>query len=587
MSKKIISLYRNKLAREEGTVTKDWGGKLSVALVYPSHYRLGMSNLGFQIVYGLFNKNPAVVAERFFLPEGVEMSLYLQSGKPLLSLETQRPLYDFDLIAFSLSFENDFPNILQILELGKIPLTHGERENRHPLIMAGGITTFMNPEPLASFMDLFLLGEAETCLPKFLAAIVGFTTVHASRTEILFHLAQNVQGVYVPSLYRVKYSRDGTIKSFAPKMDGIPEKIVVPSSEEAGFSGNNRPVSSIITPETEFRNKVIIELGRGCGHSCRFCAAGYVYRPPRVYDDSNLRACIREAVNKGKQLGLLSAAVSDVPGINDLMSLIVNGGCRFSVSSLRAESLTRGLLENLREAGQNIVTIAPEAGTERLRKTINKHLTENQITDSVRLISGTGDFSIKLYFLMGLPTETGDDMAGIVNLVKGIKHHMIKESAPRGTIGQIRMSTNCFVPKPFTPFQWFPMEPIKSLKEKQKWLKKSLAKTGGIKVHSDVPKWAYLQTLLSMGDRRVGAILLQAHTCGGNWSKAFKSSDLNPDFFVYRSRDLNEILPWDFINHGIRKRHLKKEYMLALEASESDECNVGECFRCGVCGDTP
>ena len=587
MSKKIISLYRNKLAREEGTVIKDWGGKLTVGLVYPSTYHIGMSNLGFQIVYGLFNKNPAVVAERFFIPDGMEMSIYLQSGKPLLSLETQRPLDDFDLVAFSLSFENDFPNILQILDLGKIPLTSEERGNRYPLIMAGGITTFMNPEPLSSFMDLFLLGEAETCMEEFLASMLTFRTVHLSKKETLLHLARNIPGVYVPSFYRVAYRKDGTIKSFTPDIHGIPEKVRVASSAEAGFSGGGKPVSSIITPETEFGDKVLIELGRGCGHSCRFCAAGYVYRPPRVYDDSKLRTCIQESIDKGKQLGLLSAAVSDVPGINDLMTMIVNAGCRFSVSSLRAESLTRELLVNLRETGQHTVTIAPEAGTERLRKTINKHLTENQITDSVRLISGTDDFSLRLYFLVGLPTETQEDMEGIVHLVKGMKHHMVKESASRGTIGQIRMSINCFVPKPFTPFQWFPMDPLKSLKEKQKWLKKAFAKVGGVKVNSDVPKWAYVQTLLSMGDRRVGAILLQTHRFDGNWSKAFRSSEVNPDFFVYRPRDLTEILPWDFVDHGISKQHLKKEYALALEAKESEECNVGECFRCGVCGSMP
>ena len=188
---------------------------------------------------------------------------------------------------------------------------------------------------------------------------------------------------------------------------------------------------------------------------------------------------------------------------------------------------------------------------------------------------------------MGLPTETQDDLEGIVRLVKVIKHHMVKESASRGTIGQIRMSINCFVPKPFTPFQWFPMEQVKTLKEKQKWLRKAFTKVGGVKMNTDVPKWAYVQALLSMGDRRVGAILLQAHGFDGNWSKAFRFSEVNPDFFVYRPRDLTEILPWDFIDHGIRKQHLKKEHELALEATESDECNVGECFRCGVCGNMP
>ena len=303
MSKKIISLYRDKLSREEGAVIKDWGGKLTVALVYPSTYYLGMSNLGFQIVYGLFNRNPGVVAERFFFPEETEKSLYLQSGTPLLSLETQRPLHDFDLVAFSLSFENDFPNILQILDLGKIPLLSEERGNRYPLIMAGGVTTFMNPEPLSSFMDLFLLGEAEACLEEFMAFLLAFETEQASREETLLHLARNIPGVYVPSFYRVAYKKDGTIQSFAPNIRGVPEKIRVASSAEGGYFRDGSPVSSIITPETEFGDKVLIELGRGCGHSCRFCAAGYVYRPPRVYDDSSLRTCVQDSIKKGETSG--------------------------------------------------------------------------------------------------------------------------------------------------------------------------------------------------------------------------------------------------------------------------------------------
>ncbi len=586
MTRKISSLHRSPAIRgirEEGTIIKDWGGKLTVALAYPSSYYLGMSNLGFQIVYGLFNKNPAVAAERFFVPEGMETSLSLPSGEPLLSLETQRPLQDFDLVAFSLSFENDFPNILHLLDLGKIPLTSKERGNRYPLIMAGGITTFLNPEPLSAFIDFFLLGEAEACLEAFLDAMLTAETGHATKKEILLDLARKVPGVYVPSFYDVSYRGDGTLDSFASNISGIPERVSVVSSLKAGFSENSVPVSSITTPDTEFGNKVLIEVGRGCGHSCRFCAAGYVYRPPRDYDDASLRTCIENALIKGKQIGLLSAAVSDVPGIEALMRLIVNAGCGFSVSSLRAESLTSELLQSLQDAGQHIITIAPEAGTERLRRTINKHLTEEQIIDSAGLIARTGNFSLKLYFLVGLPTETQDDMQGIVRLVKVVKHVMVKESAPRGTIGQIRMSVNCFVPKPFTPFQWFPMDSLSALKEKQKGLKKSFSKVGGVKVSSDVPKWAYLQTLLSIGDRRVGAILLQARRFGGNWSKAFRYSEINPDFFVYRPRGLDEILPWDFIDHGLRKEHLKREYTLALEAKESEECRVGACFRCGVC----
>jgi radical SAM superfamily enzyme YgiQ (UPF0313 family) len=261
----------------------------------------------------------------------------------------------------------------------------------------------------------------------------------------------------------------------------------------------------------------------------------------------------------------------------------VEQGGRFSVSSLRADSLSPALLDHLKAAGQRTVAIAPEAGSERLRRVINKHLSRDQIMGAVRLMARTGPFSIRLYFLLGLPTETQEDVAAILDLVKGIKHHMVKESAPRGTMGQIRLSVNCFVPKPFTPFQWVPLEPITSLREKQKWLRKSLSKEGGVKMGVDVPRWAYVQALLSLGDRRVGSILLSAHRLKGNWSQALRSSAVNPDFFVYRTKDVDERLPWDFIDHGILKAHLAHEYGLALKGRESDVCRVGECVRCGVC----
>ncbi|MBN1833287.1 MAG: TIGR03960 family B12-binding radical SAM protein [Deltaproteobacteria bacterium] len=580
MSNKIISLYRARLAGEKGTVRKDWGGKISVALVYPNHYHIGMSNLGFQIVYDLFNRKEKVVAERVFFPEDQEMSLYLESEKPLLSLESQTPLEKFDLVAFSLSFENDYPNILKILQLGKIPLRSEERGHLHPIIMGGGVTTFLNPEPLADFFDLFLLGEAETSLDPFITLFAELSRTSESRQEILRTLAQNTDYVYVPSLYHVEYCSDGTIQAMEPRDTGIPQKVKVAHDDHINDSV---AVSTILTPETEFSDRILVELGRGCGHSCRFCAAGYVYRPPRIRDESRLLSCLNTLMEKHKRLGLLSACVSDIPGIERMTGLIADKGGHFSISSLRADTLTEKMLEDLKRVGQRSVAIAPEAGSERLRRVVNKHLTRNQISNAIRLIGQKGKFSVRLYFLIGLPTESREDVTEIVKLVKHIKHHLIKESKSRGEIGQIKLSLNCFIPKPFTPFQWFPMEDISTLKEKQKWLKKALGKEGGIRVSFDVPKWAYLQTLLSMGDRRVGSLLLLSHQLNGNWTRAYRSSELNSDFFVYRPKALDEILPWDFMDHGIFKEHLIKEYRLALKEQESEVCQVGTCDRCGVC----
>jgi len=539
-----------------------------------------MSNLGFHVVYGILNDHPAIVSERAFLPEEEELSLYERRGCPLLSLESQTPLLSFDLLAFSLSFENDYPNILTILDLSKIPLLSKDRGEDHPLIVAGGVTTFMNPEPLANFIDCFLVGEGEVILKKFFQTYLDLPSSAVKREETLRILAEEVEGVYCPSLYRVTYKADGSISSFEPSIPTIPSR--VKAVRQMPFEGPLRR-SRIITPSTEFSDTILVELNRGCGIGCRFCGAGYVYRPPRAIKEEEIFASIEETLAEGSRIGLITPSASDFPGIETLTSYILDKGGDFSVSSLRAGSLTQGLIENLKRSSQKTLTIAPETGSERLRRVINKKLTTEEILEAIILIARTGFFHIKLYFMIGLPTETREDIKDIVSLVKSIRHYLIKESKGRKRIGRIRLSISCFVPKPFTAFQWFPLDTVDSLKEKQKLLKRGLSGQGGIGISFDVPKWAYIQSLLSMGDRRVGQMLLTTHRNKGDWRQTFRSSDLNPDFFVYRAKELNEKLPWDSIDHDIQKSFLQEEYSLALASIESPPCAVGSCNRCGVC----
>ncbi|MBC2710353.1 MAG: radical SAM protein [Desulfosarcina sp.] len=567
---------RGRAAAERGVIRKPAAGRIRVALVYPNLYHVGMSNLGFQTVYRLINDIDHVVCERAFLPE--------QDGGRIhrvLTVESQTPIEDFDIIAFSISYENDAPAVLSILETAGLPLPAAQRGATPPLVLAGGVFCFLNPEPLAPFIDAFLLGEAEVLVSGFFQIF----DPSVEKQAILLTLARHVAGLYVPALYRPRYHEDGTLAEVEPLAD-VPasvRRLMVPDLSDLPTA------STILTPDTTFDDTYLIEVSRGCPHGCRFCSAGYVYRPPRFRPFSLLDRQVDDGCALTDHIGLVGAAVSDLPGIRELCGKDRGREVRFSFSSLRADALDGPLVEALKKSRVKTATIAPDAGSERMRRVINKGITEDHVVVAAETLVAAGIPNLKVYFMIGLPTETEADVAAIVDLVKQIKHRFLRTSRGKGRIGEITVSISSFVPKPFTPFQWVSMDEVKSLKNKIRMVRTGLKKTANVRVHADLPRWAYLQGLIARGDRQVADILMLGHKNRGNWPQTFKASPVNPHFYVHRERDPDELFPWDFIDQGIDKSYLLKEYRRALAGRTSAPCPVdpSKCSICGVCEGKP
>ena len=538
---------------------KSWKGKITIALTYPNRPSVGIANLGFQTLHQRLNAREDVLCERAFLefsPDGTGGGSPPPPPLPR-SMESRTPLHSFDILAFSIPFENDFIHILTLLEGAGIPLESARRTSEHPLVIAGGMTSFINPEPIAPFIDAFLIGEGETLMNDFL----DLCHIHP---EILRHRdltpLTELTGLYIPRFYHIDYHPEtGTIRS---RSSHPPAPHLVKKATEKNI---DRFITFYTFPKeaSEFSDMAIIEINRGCPRGCRFCAAGYLCLPFRNRSLNTLLDFLRQARPEETTIGLLGTGVSDHPDLISLSREIVDMGYRLSFSSLRIDRITEELAAILKSSGQKTVTMAPEAGSQRLRDIIKKDITEQQILQTVDTLTRHDILNIKLYFMIGLPGETMDDIHAILALIRKIRHTILAHRHTTKRLGKITVSISPFVPKPATPFQWVPLLDLSTIKQRLSWLKKTLPKEPNVHVIADLPKWTYVQAVLSRGDRRVAELMKRVHTYGGNWPQALKDSPINPDFFVYRSIGTDEILPWDFIDTGVPKSRLLREYKSA------------------------
>jgi radical SAM superfamily enzyme YgiQ (UPF0313 family) len=553
MSWKIIEKYRHILTVERRATPKNWGGKLPVCLVYPNRYRTAMSNLGFQAVYALLNAQPDILCERAFLPDPEDLKEYAKARTPLLSLESQRPLSDFAVIAFSVSFESDYLNIPRIFTLAGIPPLASERDATRPLIMAGGAALFLNPEPVAELIDLVCVGEAEALLPPLLTLL----REEGLERKNLLERAATIPGIYVPAFYEVSY--DGPRVEAIHYLPGASPRVTRVWSRELD---RYVTVSEIFTPDTEFSDMYLIELSRGCPRGCRFCAAGFIYRPYRQRSLAKIKEEVDRGLAEHRKVGLVGAAVSDYSGIGELCRYILEQGGKVSVSSLRIDGLDDDLINVLKASGHKTVALAPEGGSQRLRDLIKKDIDEEQILSACDRLIENDILNLKLYFIIGLPTETLTDLEEMVFLIMEIRERVIAAARAKGRLGEVTLSVNPFVPKPFTPFQWCCMEDVKSLEGKIRFLQRAVGRLANLRLLTESPRDAYLQALLSRGDRRLAALLVRAAELG-NWRKGAKEIGLNTDQLVYRDIPLDETLPWDVIDSGDRNL-LVREYRKAF-----------------------
>ncbi|MEO8071232.1 MAG: radical SAM protein, partial [Acidobacteriota bacterium] len=546
------------LSKEVGYVRKSHGGKLRVALAFPNTYFVAMSNLGFQTLYRLLNAEPGIVCERVFLPPKTELAAQVAAGAPLLTLESQTPVGDFDVFAFSVSFEWDYTNVVTLLRLARMAPRAEQRTHHDPLVMIGGAVTFVNPEPLALFADVIAAGEGEMLVPSFMRAYEGA----ADRADLLKRLAQE-RGFYIPSFYDVRYKPDGTIDAFVPR-EGTNAPAVVKKAALKTTDASDPPSTTIFTPETEFGSRFLIEVVRGCANLCRFCWAGYNYLPVRAFPKDRILDLAAKARAHSNRAGLVSIALCDHPDIEEILTEMSAMGYSLSPASLRLDDLTPTIVGLLRESGERTITIAPETGSDRLRRVINKTVTNDEILAGAELIFSKGIENLKLYFMIGLPTETDEDLVAIRDLSLQLREIMMKYARGRGQVGRIVGSVNPLVPKPGTAFQWLPMQDDVTIERKSARMRSLMAGIDNVYFNIKSERHSYYQALLSLGDRRVAPAIEAAERNGGNWRAAVAETDVDAAFFVFRDRSADTVLPWDIIDGGMKSSFYRSEFDKSL-----------------------